>query len=259
MPRDKRILNPKSIIITGASSGIGEALAKTYAKSDMTLGLIGRNKTRLAAVKKYCEAAGATVLTALIDVRDKEKLQKWIRKFDAEHAVDLLVANAGISGGTGGDGENEEQISHLNSVNIDGVLNTIWALIPMMQKKQSGQIAIMASLAGYRGFPGAPAYCATKAYVKVYGEALRGELCHDNVAVNVICPGYVKSRMTDKNDFFMPFMVSAEKSALVIKKSLQKNRARIAFPWPTVFLAWLFGALPPSFTDILLKRLPKKD
>ena len=127
-----------------------------------------------------------------------------------------------------------------------------------MLQRGGGQIGIMSSLAGYRGFPGAPAYCASKAAVKVWGEALRGEVAARGVGVSVIMPGYVKSPMTAVNNFPMPFLMSAERAATIVKRGLEANRARIAFPFPTAVVAWLIGALSPAITDPILARLPKK-
>jgi len=116
----------------------------------------------------------------------------------------------------------------------------------------------MASLAGYRGLPGAPAYCASKAAVKVFGEALRGELASKGVGVSVICPGYVDTPMTQRNRFPMPFLMDAPRAANRIKRRLAKNKARIAFPWPMAALVWLLQALPPGAIDLALARLPRK-
>jgi short-subunit dehydrogenase len=116
----------------------------------------------------------------------------------------------------------------------------------------------MSSLASFRGFPGAPTYCASKAAVRVWGEALRGDLSRHGIEVSVICPGFVVSRMTGKNDFPMPLLMSAERAAAIIKRGLARNRGRIAFPFSMYALSWLLGALPPVLTDPLLRRLPKK-
>ncbi len=116
----------------------------------------------------------------------------------------------------------------------------------------------MSSLAAFRGFPGAPAYCASKAAVRVWGEALRGELYGAGIGVSVICPGYVRSSMTAVNDFPMPLLMDAERAARIIRRGLARNRPRIAFPWRLYAAVWLISALPPSLTDPLLRRLPKK-
>ena len=116
----------------------------------------------------------------------------------------------------------------------------------------------MSSLASFRGFPGAPAYCASKAAARIWGEALRGDLWDSGIRVSVICPGYVASPMTARNQFHMPLLMDADRAARIIKRGLAQGRARIAFPWPLYFASWLLGLLPPLLTDGLLRRLPKK-
>src|SRR5690606_14084178 len=122
---------------------------------------------------------------------DRAALAAWLAEVDREHPLDLVIANAGISAGTGTFGEDERQARGILAVNLDGVVNTVLAAAALMRPRRRGQIAIMSSLAGFRGFPGAPAYCASKAAVRVWGEALRGMLGRDGILVTVICPGYV--------------------------------------------------------------------
>jgi short-subunit dehydrogenase len=144
------------------------------------------------------------------------------------------------------------------AVNVDGVLNTVLAALPVFQVRRRGQIAIMSSLASFRGFPGAPAYCASKAAVRVWGEGLRGEMKAHGVEVSVICPGFVASRMTAQNRFPMPLLMPVERAARLVVRGLAANRARIAFPFRLYFAAWAVGALAPGLTDPWLARLPKK-
>jgi short-subunit dehydrogenase len=117
----------------------------------------------------------------------------------------------------------------------------------------------MASLAAYRGLPGAPAYGASKAAVRVWGESLRGNLRKKGVGVSVIMPGFIKSQMTAGNKFPMPFLMEADRAARIVRRGLEKNRPRIAFPWPMACLAWFIGILSPALIDPILDRLPKKD
>lgn len=160
-----------------------------------------------------------------------------------------MVANAGISAGTasGGAGseagESAEQTRRIMAVNLDGVLNTVLPLVPRFRERGAGQIALMSSMAAFRGFPGAPAYCASKAAVKAWGESLRGWLGPEGVRVSVICPGFVESRITAANDFPMPFIMSGDKAAQIIKRGLSRDKGRIAFPFPTYLASWLAGAL----------------
>ena len=139
------------------------------------------------------------------------------------------------------------------------MVSTVLPAIPRMAGRGRGQIALMASLAGYRGLPGAPAYCASKAAVKVFGEALRGELAAKGVGVSVICPGYVDTPMTKRNRFPMPFLMDAPAAATLIKQRLARNKSRIAFPWPMAAAVWLLQALPPGLIDRLVAKLPRKD
>jgi len=127
-----------------------------------------------------------------------------------------------------------------------------------MRPRRRGQIAIMSSLASFRGFPGAPAYCAAKAGARVWGEALRGMLARDGLEVSVICPGFVKSAMTERNDFPMPFLMETGRAAAIIRRGLAANRSRIVFPRRLAAAVWLLALLPPGWTDRALARLPEK-
>jgi short-subunit dehydrogenase len=249
---------PACVLVTGASSGLGAALALLYAAPGATLHLGGRDPARLAAVADACRARGARAELAAIDVIDREAMEGWLNAADAAAPLDLVIANAGVSAGTGRGEESPEQVRRILAINVDGVLNTVLPAVPLMVGRGHGQIALMSSLAAFRGFPGAPTYCASKAAIKTYGEALRCELKPRGVRVSVVCPGYVDTPMTRENTFPMPFLMTAERAAAIIHRGLARNAARIAFPLPLYAGAWLAGALPPWLADPLLARLPKK-
>lgn len=248
---------PRTIVITGASSGIGAALALAHARAGVHLGLLARNAERLNAVAAQCRAHKATVDVATLDVGNRAGMEAWLHDFDQRHPVERLIANAGVSGGTAS-GDGREPARAIFAVNLDGVLNTVLPLIPAMVARRQGQIALMSSLAGFRGFPGAPAYCGSKAAVRVWGEGLRGDLARHGVAVSVICPGFVRSPMTAVNRFPMPFQLDSTQAAARIQRGLDRDQGRIAFPWPTYAAVWLLSLLPSRLADTLLARTPRK-
>lgn len=252
--------DPKAILITGASSGIGEALAVCYARDGVTLYLSGRDASRLTEVADRCRAAGADVEEAVVNVTDRTAMADWIAHAQTRTPLDLVIANAGISGGTAGrmTGEPLDQARFIFDVNLYGVLNTIEAALPPMIARGAGQIALISSLSAFRGWPGAPAYSASKGAVRFYGEALRGSLKRTGVQIHVVCPGFVRSRMTAANDFPMPFLMDADRAAQIIKRGIARGRGRIAFPFPVHFFAWLVSVLPDSWAQALLTRLPDK-
>jgi short-subunit dehydrogenase len=245
---------PKSILITGATSGIGTALALEYASVGTFLALTGRDPERLAAVAADCRERGAEVQARPLDVQDRTGLAAWIEAIDESHPIDLAIANAGISGGTARSNEEPAIAREIFAINLDGVVNSVLPLITRMQERKRGQIALMSSVAGFRGLATSPAYCASKAAVKVWGEGLRCRLWDDGIAVSVICPGWVKSGMTDVNQFPMPWIMSAEKASKIIRRKLAANRARICFPWQMHFLVWLSSVLPIAWTDGPVRR-----
>jgi short-subunit dehydrogenase len=252
------MFTPRTIVITGASSGIGAALAKAYAAPGITLGLLGRDRTRLKEVATACLNKGATAKTGVADVRDYAAMAQLLTEFDKAQPIDLLIANAGISASAGGLYESPEQVRDIFAVNLDGVLNTVSPVIPLMQSRKCGQIAIISSLASIRGLPSCPAYSASKAAVRYYGEGLRGVLGEHGIDVSVICPGYIRTPMTDANTFPMPFIMSADKAASIMKKGLTKGKGRIAFPLALYLPLWWLACLSPAITDPFFAALPRK-
>lgn len=247
-----------SILITGASSGLGEALSLEAAGPGRHLWLTGRNQSRLETIAERCRDKGAAVSGQQLDVQDAAAMATFVAKADTAKPLDLVIANAGISGGTGGGGESDAQAREIFDINLSGVLNTIHPAIEHMRPRRHGQIAVMSSLAALRGFPGAPAYSASKAAVKVYAESLRGALSIDGIGVSAICPGFVKSRMTAVNEFPMPFLMDSDEAARIILAGLRKNKTVIAFPLPMYWAVSFLSLLPPALAVRLLSGLPAK-
>lgn len=250
--------NPKNILITGAGSGIGRALAIAYSKAGVNLFLCGRNLEKLQVTKILCEELKAKVLLEIVDVCDELAMKNWIEKIEKNHELDLVIANAGISAGTAGGLESFDQVKKIFSTNLDGVLNVIHPAIEKMKLRKKGQIALVSSLAGFRGLPSSPAYSASKSAIRVYGEGLRGNLAKIGIAVNLICPGYIKTPMTDVNEFPMPFLMGVEECAKIVKSGLAKNKSRIAFPFSLYFVVWLATLLSTKITDPIFAKLPGK-
>lgn len=248
----------KTILITGASSGIGEALAYEYAKPGVTLYLTGRDEHRLNKVAEKATSLGAICKIRSMDVTYSEEVKNCINEIFQENFIDLIIASAGISAGTSGKAESETQIRRVFDVNINGVLNTILPAIPYMESARKGQIAIISSIAGFISLPSSPAYSASKSCIKTLGEALRIVLKRNNVKFSVIAPGYIKTPMTDVNNFRMPFLMEATKAANIIKRGLEKDKGLIAFPLPMYILVRIADLLPMPIKGFLFNKLPGK-
>ena len=242
-----------SIVITGASSGIGETLALDYAEPGVALALIGRDLERVTAVAEACRAKGATVLAAAIDVVERDKLAPWLGAFDDAHPVDLLIANAGVS--IDKDNSSLDDFSIIRKtfdVNVGGTLNTVESLLSRLMARKRGQIAVMASLASFIGLPYSASYNASKAAVRVWGESIRYVLKKYGIGVSVICPGFVTTRLTAEAPFPMPFIMSTARASAIIRRGLARNSARIAFPIGLTAAVWFGVTLPGRWSARLL-------
>jgi short-subunit dehydrogenase len=231
----------RSVVITGASAGLGQALALQYADEERFLGLLGRDRNRLEAAAAQCRERGARVAIGSFDLLDTATLNRWILEFDAEHPIDLLIINAGVFDGNGPSQAMEPSDGSVAMlrINLEAAVNTIRAAVPMLRARRSGRIAIVGSLAALQPLADAPAYSASKAGLMSYGEALREWLLPDNVAVSLIYPGHIATRQVADHVGPLPCLLPANTAAARIKTGLDCGRSFIAFPRR---LLWLIRA-----------------
>jgi NAD(P)-dependent dehydrogenase (short-subunit alcohol dehydrogenase family) len=244
--------NPKSILITGGSSGIGQGLLLSYAREGVTLAFNGRDESRVNEVHKLLVEKGAKVFSTVLDVRDYDGMKKWIEEIDEQAPLDLVIANAGVS--PKGDMSLDEKAKLIYDINVYGVFNTIHPAIDLMKRRGKGQIAIVSSLAGYVGLPKSPEYSSSKAAVKAYGRGLRSRLARDGIEVSVICPGWVPSRITDQHKEEIPFFVSVDYAVRRIRRGLERNAGLISFPPMLAFAVWWLMTWPDWMQDFVNKR-----
>ncbi len=247
----------RSAVITGASRGLGAALALRLAAPGVALGLTGRDAAALEAVAEACRARGAVVRTALLDVRDAERMEEVMRSWDAEQPVDLAIANAGIAMGTRPDGapEGRDAFRAQMDVNLMGGVNLVEAFLPAMRGRGRGQIVLVSSVAAFRGLPDSPGYCASKAALWAYGEAVRAGLAGSGVGMTLVAPGFFDSAMGRRWEGPRPFSISAEDAAARILRAAGKGRAVAAFPWMLAWALRLSPVAPARWVDALVRRV----
>jgi short-subunit dehydrogenase len=219
-------------VVTGASSGIGWALAKRLAVEGYRVGLTARRKPNLDALAGEIRAAGGAAAVASADAGDRSATLEAFQQLAAELGpVDVLVANAGVGYPTLLEPLNIGNIEETFRVNVLGLVYALEAVLPDMLQRRRGHLLAVSSLAAYKGLPGESAYCASKAAVNAYMEGLRIQLRGRGIAVTTVCPGFVQTPMTAANEFHMPWLLDADEAARRIIRALKRRRRIYNFPW----------------------------
>ncbi|MGD9610674.1 MAG: SDR family NAD(P)-dependent oxidoreductase [Desulfovibrionaceae bacterium] len=244
------------IVLTGASGGLGRALAVTYAGPGVRLHLTGRDAARLAAVAETCRARGAAVATTVLDLATPGAAAAFARDTDANRPVDVALACAGLSSSVRGDGggETPEAVERVFAVNTLAVAGLLGPLAEAMRRRGRGALAVIGSLAGLRGQPSSPAYSASKAGALAYGEGLRAWLAPYGVTVTVVAPGFVETPMSRRYRGAKPLLWPADRAAAAIVAAVAAGRPRLEFPGPLALGSRLLGLLPPRIGDAVLRR-----
>ena len=258
-----------NIFITGASSGIGKALtheyAKRFANSDVNIGLVARNSEHLQKLADELQSQYNIYCTIYpLDVRDAAAVEVAAQDFIARFgAPNIVIANAGVSRGTLT--ELKEDIAAFQAIfdiNVMGMMHTFQPFIAAMkkagQKNEMAQLVGIASVAGIRGIPGSGAYSASKAAVISYCESLRTEMQHYNIAVSTIVPGYIRTPMTELNQYKMPFLMDAEVFAHKFANAVDAKVRFKIIPWQMGCVARLMRLVPPFLWDFAMKKAPHK-
>jgi short-subunit dehydrogenase len=249
------------ILITGASAGLGAALARVSAAPGVTLHLSARDASRLAPTVAACEAKGATVHPVAMDVRDAAGMAAWIA---GAGRLDLVIANAGIGAGTGDSFEAAQTARDIFDTNVTGVLNTCLPAIEAMAAQPPGadglrgRVAVIASIAAFVAGPTAPAYCASKSAVQRWAEARDATERQRGIRLHSICPGFIRTAITDRNAFPMPGLMEPEEAAQRTLIGIQAGKLRVVFPWSLYAMSRVTGALPPAWRNAIMMRFEPK-
>ena len=241
---------PRTALITGASGGIGAALAETLAARGCHVVLAARRRDALETVATRIAAAGGTASVEVLDVRDTEATVATLQRVDDElGGLQLVVANAGISRWTPATKVRWEEAAAIVDVNVRGATATLLALLPRMVERGRGHLVGISSLAGYRGLPRHAVYSASKAFLSVLLEGLRVDLRDTDIAVTDVRPGFVRTPMTAKNAFRMPFLMEPEEAAEHIARGIEERAAVVTFPWQLATVVRAARLLPPGLWD----------
>ena len=248
----------RTVLVTGASSGMGIALAETFSAPGQRLVLVARNRERLDATAQACRARGAEVVAHALDIRDAEALATMIAAEDAKSPFDLVIANAGVTSGLSPGLPREAMASSraVMEANVFGMLNTIVPAMDAMCVRGRGRIAVVGSVAALRGLPYSPSYCASKAAVHAYCEALRPNLKTRGVGLTLIVPGFVETPMSGSLNSPRPLLVEAPQAAAIIRRGLERGQDRIIFPRLLYWASWLATLVPSRLYDAIAGRVP---
>ena len=241
-------MSPKSVFITGASSGLGRGLALHYARAGATVHAIARRREELARLA--AEAPG--IVPVPLDVTDTQAL------VDAIHAagdLDLIVANAGVGRPNSARKMDWATTKLLFDVNATAACVTVAAALPRMVERNSGHVVAMSSLAAFRGMPGNAAYCASKAAIHTFMESVRVDLRRTKVRATTIYPGFVKTELTAKNKFPMPFLMELDDAVKVMTRGIERGAKVISYPLPMVAFTRTLGVIPRSVYELLAARV----
>jgi len=247
-------LRGKVVVITGASTGIGNAVARKLASQHCKIGLIARSEDKLQALAKTVEAAGGEALVLPLDVTDSEAVRSAVQKVNQHFGgLDLVFANAGVGYLRPADKLKPYQVAQMLDVNLKGAINVLLAGLEVQLKLGGGQLVGVSSLASYRGLPSSSVYSATKAGLSTFLESLRVEYAGKNIRVSTICPGYIKTPMTDDNKSPMPFLMEVDDAAELIVKAIEKEKKVYGFPWFIHSAVRLIKYIPVVIYDAVIK------
>jgi len=240
------------VFLTGASSGIGEALARLYAARGATLGLVARRGDFLEKLKP---SLGTTVETYACDVRDAAAMREAGAAFMQRHGrPDLVIGNAGVSYGNITTAANDVEVfREVLDINVIGLVNTFHPFAAAMREARAGTLAGIASVAGFRGLPGATAYSASKAAAISYLEGLRVEMRPKDVRVVTVCPGFIATPMTEHNPYPMPFIIEADDAARRIARVLDSSKSFAVIPWQMAIVGRVLKLVPNALFDRMMQ------
>ena len=246
----------KTVFLTGASSGIGEALAIAMATRGARLGLVARRAELLDDLAVRCRAAGGDALALVADVGDEEQMgEAYRRATDRFGPADIAIANAGIGGGDPSTRDLQPAaVSRVIRTNLLGAVNTVGAVLPSMLERGSGHIVAISSLAGSRGLPKSAAYSGSKAGMNAFFESLRLDVADRGIAVTIIQPGFIKTPLTSGRENKMPFLMELEASIPLFLKAIEKKRKFAAFPWQLASIVRLGKVMPAWLYDRIASR-----
>ena len=250
---------PRRALLTGASSGIGAALAKELARRGVSLWLGARRQDRLAALVQEIQAAGGTAVAVGLDVADASACARAVAAIDDDAGgLDIVIANAGLGGKSPSVWDIDvDDAAATIATNFTGALATILPLIPRMRSRGRGQIVGISSLAADLSQPAAPVYGATKAAFSFFLDSVAPELKTAGIDVTIVHPGFVKSEMTDKNKFDMPFIVETADAARLIADAIDDRRAWLRFPWQLSATMSLASFVPRGVRAAVVRKQMK--